>query len=251
MRANLQAEREKAEMTAAHNELVLQAQLKRDGLSLQSTLDKLQKQAIVEVEALNRRHEEERLHQKALHDLQLQLLDAQSQATVAERQAIQPALVEALSGLGDKILLGEVAANMNLVSLFKGKDVATLFSDILGGTKVGQTIAAMMPDKKDKKLPPPRGAREDSRLGGGRRRLLDLHVGDPRLVPLAAQKEPRLRARRHQGAGAPRIHPQRPGQRRRLVHRRETTVDRRQPLALLRHRQLRGLAPREPHPLVR
>jgi hypothetical protein len=157
MRATLQAEREKAEMTAAHNELVLQAQLKRDGLSLQSTLDKLQKQAIVEVEALNRRHEEERLHQKALHDLQLQLLDAQSNATVAERQAIQPALVEALSGLGDKILLGEVAANMNLVSLFKGKDVATLFSDILGGTKVGQTIASMMPDKKDKKLPSPRG----------------------------------------------------------------------------------------------
>jgi hypothetical protein len=70
---------------------------------------------------------------------------------VAERQAIQPALVEALSGLGDKLLLSEVASNMNLVSLFKGKDVATLFSDILGGTMVGQTIAAMLPDKGDKK----------------------------------------------------------------------------------------------------
>jgi major vault protein len=151
MRASLQAEREKAEMTAGHNELVLLAQLKRDALSLQAAIEKAQKQSVSEVESLHRRHEEDLAHQKALHELQLQLLDAQSRATVAERQAIQPALVEALTALGDKILLGEVAANMNLVSLFKGKDVATLFSDILGGTKVGQTIAAMLPDKGDKK----------------------------------------------------------------------------------------------------
>ncbi|MCS6898513.1 MAG: hypothetical protein RMJ98_02150 [Myxococcales bacterium] len=151
MRASLQAEREKAEMTAVHNELVLLAQLKRDALSLQAALEKAHKQSVSEVESLHRRHEEELAHQKALHELQLQLIEAQSRATVAERQAIQPALVEALTALGDKILLSEVAANMNLVSLFKGKDIATLFSDILGGTKVGQTIAAMLPDKGDKK----------------------------------------------------------------------------------------------------
>ncbi|MCU0654718.1 MAG: hypothetical protein MUF64_05340 [Polyangiaceae bacterium] len=153
LRSAMVAEREKAEMTAAQNELVQQAQLKRDGLALQAALDKLQRQSAVEVESLHRKHEEEQAHQKALHELQLQLLEAQSRATVAERQAIQPALVEALSGLGDKLLLSEVASNMNLVSLFKGKDVATLFSDILGGTRVGRTIAAMMPDRDQKTEP--------------------------------------------------------------------------------------------------
>ena len=69
----------------------------------------------------------------------------------AERQAIQPALIEALTALGDKILLGEVASNMNLVSLFKGKDVATIFQDVVGNTKVGRTIAAMLPGKEEKK----------------------------------------------------------------------------------------------------
>jgi major vault protein len=153
LRSAMVAEREKAEMTAAQNELVQQAQLKRDSLALQAALDKLQRQSAVEVESLHRKHEEEQAHQKALHELQLQLLEAQSRATVAERQAIQPALVEALSGLGDKLLLSEVASNMNLVSLFKGKDVATLFSDILGGTRVGRTIATMLPDRDQKTEP--------------------------------------------------------------------------------------------------
>jgi major vault protein len=64
---------------------------------------------------------------------------------VAERQAIQPSLVEALTALGDKIMLGEVAHNMNLVSLFKGKDIATIFAEMLGGTKLGRTIASQLP----------------------------------------------------------------------------------------------------------
>ena len=36
---------------------------------------------------------------------------------------------------------------MNLVSLFKGKDVATIFSDVVGGTKLGRTIEKMLPPK--------------------------------------------------------------------------------------------------------
>ncbi len=63
---------------------------------------------------------------------------------MAERQAVQQGLIEAMTALGDKILLGEAASNMNLVSLFKGKDVATLLSEVLGGTKVMPTVRALM-----------------------------------------------------------------------------------------------------------
>jgi hypothetical protein len=33
------------------------------------------------------------------------------------------------------------------VSLFKGKDVGAIFSEILGGTKVSRTIASMLPSE--------------------------------------------------------------------------------------------------------
>ena len=86
------------------------------------------------------------LHRRALSGIAIAQLEAQSRALVAERQAVQPALVEALTAVGDKMVLSEVAANMNLVSLFKGKDVATIFSEVLGGTKVGRTIATLLPE---------------------------------------------------------------------------------------------------------
>ncbi|MFO0616246.1 MAG: hypothetical protein U0414_26870 [Polyangiaceae bacterium] len=78
-----------------------------------------------------------------LAQIEIQLVEAQSAATVAERQAVQRQLVEALTGLGDKVLMTAVAENMNLVSLFKGKDVATLLSEVVGGTKVMPTLRAL------------------------------------------------------------------------------------------------------------
>jgi len=62
-----------------------------------------------------------------------------------EPLALQPGLVEALNGLGDKLLLSDVARNMNLVSLVKGQDIATLFAEIVGGTKLARTIETMLP----------------------------------------------------------------------------------------------------------
>ena len=70
-------------------------------------------------------------------------MKAQSAATVAERNAVQRGLVEAMTALGDKILLAEVAENMNLVSLFKGKDVGTILAEVLGGTKVMPTVKSL------------------------------------------------------------------------------------------------------------
>lgn len=77
-------------------------------------------------------------------DLEILLIQAQSAATVAERQAVQRQLVEALTALGDKVLMTEVAQNMNLVSLFKGKDVGTILTEVLGGTKVAPTLRAII-----------------------------------------------------------------------------------------------------------
>jgi hypothetical protein len=54
---------------------------------------------------------------------------------VAERTAVQPQLVEALTALGDKSLLSEVARNMNLVSLFRGKEAGEILKDIVGGSR--------------------------------------------------------------------------------------------------------------------
>jgi hypothetical protein len=82
--------------------------------------------------------------QTQLRNLEILLIQAQSAATVAERQAVQKGLIEAMTALGDKIMLAEAAANMNLVSLFKGKDVATLLSEVLGGTKVMPTVRALI-----------------------------------------------------------------------------------------------------------
>jgi hypothetical protein len=81
--------------------------------------------------------------QKKLRELEVMLIQAQSAATVAERQAVQAGLVEALTALGDKALLAEVASNMNLVSLFKGKDVGTILAEILGGTPALPAVQAL------------------------------------------------------------------------------------------------------------
>ena len=82
--------------------------------------------------------------QTQLRNLEILLIQAQSAATVAERQAVQRGLVEAMTALGDKIMLAEVAENMNLVSLFKGKDVGTILSEVLGGTKVMPTVRSLI-----------------------------------------------------------------------------------------------------------
>ena len=41
-------------------------------------------------------------------------------------------------------MLAEVAENMNLVTLFKGKEVGTILSEVLGGTKLMPTVRALI-----------------------------------------------------------------------------------------------------------
>ena len=79
-----------------------------------------------------------------MRNLEVKLIEAQAAATVAERNAVQRGLIEAMTALGDKIMLAEVAENMNLVSLFKGKDVGTILAEVLRGTQVMPTVRSLI-----------------------------------------------------------------------------------------------------------
>jgi len=132
------------DLEASRLALALQKELERDADRLKADLDRVRVLAEIETTAEHLRHLEEQEHQLKLTELEISLIQAQSHASVAERQAIQPALVEALTAAGDKVLLGEVAANMNLVSLFKGKDVGTIFADVLGNLPVKRTVQRLL-----------------------------------------------------------------------------------------------------------
>ncbi|MEL6341837.1 MAG: hypothetical protein AAFV53_01805 [Myxococcota bacterium] len=143
-----------AAAAAARNEAARQAaaqeaRLLREQKAIEATLEKRRQELLAEIEAAQQRNREKQAHRSAISKIRIEEIAAQSQATVAERQAVQPALVEALTALGDKMVLGEVAQNMNLVSLFQGKDAATIFQDVLGGTRVGRTIQEMLPNTSE------------------------------------------------------------------------------------------------------
>ena len=46
----------------------------------------------------------------------------------------------ALTALGDKALLSEVAQNMNLVSLFRGKEAGDILKEVVGGTRFAPAL---------------------------------------------------------------------------------------------------------------
>lgn len=122
------------------------AYLARERRALEAKLQAMADEATAQATTDRARNAITEAHQAALAKLRLEELAAQSAATVAERQAVQPALVEALTGLGDKMLLEEVARNMNLISLFKGEDAATILHNVVGGSKLGRTLAELLPE---------------------------------------------------------------------------------------------------------
>jgi hypothetical protein len=133
-RQRLADEREGASLTA---------RVQRDATSKAAELALLEKDAKARADAQRTLANVDLETQARVRELEIQLIKAQADATVAERQAVQRGLVEAMTALGDKLMLGEVASNMNLVSLFKGKDVGTILSEVLGGTTVMRTVRAI------------------------------------------------------------------------------------------------------------
>jgi hypothetical protein len=139
---------EESELVAKREKGALEARVEREKLEFQAQIERWRRDVSEKLEMSKREQEQTQAHKQALTELEMALLDAHAKATVAERTAVQPALVEALTALGDKLVLGEVAQNMNLVSLFKGQDIATILSEIVGGTKLERTIEPMLPKKK-------------------------------------------------------------------------------------------------------
>jgi len=82
-------------------------------------------------------------YNKAASEVDMEMIRARAAAVVAENESIQGGLVEALTALGDKQFLTEAAKNMNLITLFKGKDVGEILSGVLGGTRVMSTLRGM------------------------------------------------------------------------------------------------------------
>lgn len=134
--------------------------IEREALAQQASLDAVSRDAATKAGAAMLVHQEEIDHLAKLRTLDVQLLQAQAQAAVAERSAVQPQLVEALTALGDKALLGEIAHNMNLVSLFRGKEAGEILKDIVGGSRFVPALTEALSVKPSAKTAEPGAAKK-------------------------------------------------------------------------------------------
>jgi major vault protein len=119
------------------------ARLHRQRVELESELRNLLDAAEANAESTRKKNAAEVEFKDSLTELEGRLIKSRSDATVAENGSITPGLVEALTALGDKQLLTEAAQNMNLISLFKGRDVGQILTGVFGGTKVVKTLGDM------------------------------------------------------------------------------------------------------------
>ena len=140
--------REQTDLTAAREQTDLRAKLEREAQTRTAQLEALGKEASARAAAAQAMHHEEIEHLTRVRHLEIALIEAQSRATVADRTSVQPQLVEALTALGDKALLSEVAQNMNLVSLFRGKEAGDILKEVIGGTRFAPALQeALNPPK--------------------------------------------------------------------------------------------------------
>lgn len=148
--------REQLELTVAREVLEQRAKLEREKQGSLAQAENLLRDATTKAQAAAALHAEELEHLSRIKQLEMALLDAQARAVVAERTAVQPQLVEALTALGDKALLGEVAHNMNLISLFRGKEAGEILKDVVGGTRFVPALQEALAGKKPAE-PAPQG----------------------------------------------------------------------------------------------
>lgn len=144
--------REKQSLADEREATALKSRLLRDSEAKTAELETIRKDAETRAEAQRVLNQVQIELTTKIKELEIRLIEVQSAATVAERQAVQKQLVEAMVALGDKLVLTEVAQNMNLVSLFKGKDVGTILSEVLGGTKVMHTLRGVIDESNAKAL---------------------------------------------------------------------------------------------------
>jgi len=132
--------REQSDLLATREQTELRAKLERESATRAAQLEALGKDASARAAAAQTLHQEEVEHLTRVRQLEIALIEAQSRAVVADRTAVQPQLVEALTALGDKALLTEVAQNMNLISLFRGKEAGEILKEVVGGTRFAPAL---------------------------------------------------------------------------------------------------------------
>ncbi len=153
IQAEAEAERTLQELAAQREHVLTEARLSREQLTREAGLLRIRAEAEAKADASRLQHAEDLEYRTAMRDLEVKLIAARAKATVDERLAVQPGLIEAIAGVGDKQLLAEVANNMNLVSLFKGKDVGQILSDVLGGTGLMPAVRGMIERAGKVRLP--------------------------------------------------------------------------------------------------
>ncbi|HEX2571353.1 MAG TPA: hypothetical protein VH877_17475 [Polyangia bacterium] len=144
VREEEQRARERQTLTDTREQAALEARLAREQAAHAAERETLLKGSDARAAAQRTLNTTQVELQTALRNLEVKLIEAQSAATVAERNAVQRGLIEAMTALGDKIMLAGVAENMNLVSLFKGKDVGTILAEVLRGTPVMPTVRSLL-----------------------------------------------------------------------------------------------------------
>ena len=135
--AEKEDERKRAE---DHNMARLSAQISSSWKTTVAENERIGEVSKTRLEILHYEHGEEQEHAKALAGVDMQVIAAQSAATVAERQSVQPGLIEALSGFSEAHLAGKAAENMGLISLIKGQDAMTIIGKFFGSSKTGSFV---------------------------------------------------------------------------------------------------------------
>ncbi|MEO1270789.1 MAG: hypothetical protein AAFX99_22105, partial [Myxococcota bacterium] len=138
-----EVKRESQRVAAALQEAEQQFKLRLESVRVEAEAQQLALETEATVAAEEMVHTEQIAFERAQSELKIGLIEARSRATVAEREAVQAGLIEALTALGDKTLLSEAARNMNLISLFKGKQVGTILAEVLGGSALDRTLGVL------------------------------------------------------------------------------------------------------------
>jgi major vault protein len=128
--------REKQTLSQEREQEAQAAKAKRVQEAKENELRLLMKEAEARANAARLVDEVEVSTKEQMQSLAVRLIETRSMATVTEREAVQKGLIEAMTALGDKVMLSEVAKNMNLVSLFQGKPAGEILAEVLRGLPI-------------------------------------------------------------------------------------------------------------------
>ena len=94
-------------------------------------------------QAMKLRQDERARFEEAMAEIERKTAQSLSEADALKLTAMQPQLVGALQSAADSEVMKAAANNMNLVALLGGKSPAELFEQLLRGTPLSRSVAAM------------------------------------------------------------------------------------------------------------